>query len=155
MKAVLERAESLRLDLTAAIDRDASAFEAVIGAYKLPKDTPEQQDVRSHEVERATFGAAQVPLEVAGMAVEVMELAVQAVSSGNLNAISDGATGAALARAALTGAGYNVRINITGLQDQGAAQGLLVKLRELEGRAASLEERIRQELVHRGGMAEG
>jgi formiminotetrahydrofolate cyclodeaminase len=74
---------------------------------------------------------------------------------GNLNAISDGATGAALARAALTGAGYNVRINIAGLQDQGPAQKLLGKLRELEGRAARLEEQIRMELVQRGGMAEG
>jgi glutamate formiminotransferase/formiminotetrahydrofolate cyclodeaminase len=155
MKAVLERAESLRLDLTAAIDRDAAAFEAVMEAYKQPKETPEEKEARSRDVERATKGAAQVPLEVAGMAVEVMELAVLAASLGNLNAISDGATGAALARSALTGAGYNVRINITGLQDQGAAHELLEKLRKLEGRAVSLEERIRLELVSRGGMAEG
>jgi glutamate formiminotransferase/formiminotetrahydrofolate cyclodeaminase len=155
MKAVLEKAESLRLDLTTAIDRDAAAFEAVMEANKLPKNTSEQQEARSQEVERATLGAAQVPLEVADMAVEVMELAVLAVSLGNLNAISDGATGAALARAGLTGAGYNVRINITGLQDQGAAHDLLEKLRKLEGRATSLEERIRVELVRRGGMAEG
>ena len=96
--------------------------------------------------------AAQVPLEVAGKAVEVMELAARVVSGGNLNAISDGATGATMARAALTSAGYNVRINVTSLKDQATAQSLLMKLHDLETRAVAIEERIRADLIGRGGM---
>lgn len=152
MQSMLQQAEALRADLTAAIERDAAAFNAVMAAFKLPKDTPEQETTRQQAVEQATLHAAQVPLEVAGKAVQVIELALQAVRLGNLNAISDGATGGALARAALSGAGYNVRINLTGLQDPQARAGLLDELRQLEKQAAELEVQIRLTLVERGGM---
>jgi formiminotetrahydrofolate cyclodeaminase len=86
------------------------------------------------------------------MSVEVLELAAQVVEKGNLNAISDGATGAALARAALTGAGYNVRINLNSLSDQGPGGPLLAELGELERRATSVEAKIQAELSTRGGI---
>lgn len=152
MRALLERSETLRAELTTAIEEDAAAFNAVLEAFLLPKDNDAQKAARDQAVEKATLNAARVPLKVAGKAVEVMELAAQATSMGNLNAISDGATGGALARAALTGAGYNVRINVTSLKDEIAATALLNELRELENRAAEIETRIRQTLVERGGM---
>ncbi len=152
MRLVLERAEALRLELTAAVRRDALAFEALMAAIKLAKITPEEQALRLAAIESATQAAAQVPLEVAGQAVEVMELAAQAVEFGNLNAISDGASAAALAQAGLSSAGYNVRINVAGLQDQAAAQSFLVKLRGLEQRAETLQAGVRAQLTSRGGM---
>ena len=100
----------------------------------------------------ATLQAARVPLKVAEKSVEVMELAYQAASLGNLNAISDGATGSALARAALTGAGYNVRINVASLQNKSLGEPLLDELRQLDKRAAEIEAQIRQVLKDRGGM---
>ena len=96
--------------------------------------------------------AAQVPLETARLAVDVMELASRCVAVGNLNAISDGATGAALAHAALTGAGYNVRINVSSLNDKAKGDPLLAALKELERKAAAFEAQIHQDLVERGGM---
>ncbi len=69
-------------------------------------------------MEAATLGAAHVPLEVAAQGGGGAGAgAAGGRSCGNLNAISDAGTGAALARAALTGAGYNVRINVASLQD--------------------------------------
>lgn len=152
MRTVLERAETLRAALTSAIERDGVAFSAVLEAFMLPKETPKQQQVRDLAIAEATLNAAQVPLEVAGYAVEVMELALKAVSVGNLNAISDGATGAALAQAALTGAGYNVRINATSLKDKHEVDQLLEQLRQLETRAVKVDEQIRAQLVERGGL---
>ena len=152
MRQVLDRSEILRHELTKAITRDAAAFNAVLEAFMLPKDTPAQQAERDMAIDAVTLQAAQVPLEVAGMAVEVMELALQVAQSGNLNAISDGATGAALARAALTGAGYNVRINTQSLQDRSAAEALLESVRQLECRASEIETHIRADLTGRGGM---
>lgn len=152
MRQILERAETLRRQLTTAIEADAAAFEAVMAAFKLPKDTPEEAQKRQTAIESATFKAAQVPLEVARNAVEVMHLALQTVSLGNLNAISDAATAAALARAALTGAGYNVRINLASLKDEQAAQPLLEELDALEQRAGTLEAEIRATLSQRGGI---
>lgn len=152
MRAVLERAENLREELTKAVQEDALVFEAVMEALRLPKDSPEEQDTRRAAVQSATLGATQVPLRVAGKSVEVMELAEQVVSAGNKNAVSDGATGAALAQAALSGAGYNVHINSLSLDDQGVVQAILDELKKYETRAAEITERIRSELVERGGM---
>jgi glutamate formiminotransferase/formiminotetrahydrofolate cyclodeaminase len=152
MYALLERAEVLRADLTEAIQKDAKAFEAVMASYKLPKDTDEEAAARQQAIEAAMLNAAWVPLETARMAVEVMELCAQAVGIGNLNAISDGASGAALARASLTGAGYNVRINLASLNDASKGEGLLQEIRQLEHRADEIEASIRTHLVERGGM---
>lgn len=152
MQAALERAEALRRELTAAIDEDAAAFEAVMAAYKLPKDTPQADEQRADAIQSALLGASRVPLEVARKAVEVMRLAALVVEQGNLNAISDGATAAAQARAALTGAGYNVRINAASLQDQDEVRQMQEALNDLEVQAAAHEQAIRQALIQRGGM---
>jgi formiminotetrahydrofolate cyclodeaminase len=152
MKDILEQAESLRADLTAAVDQDAAAFDAVMSAFRLPKDTPEEQLARSEAIEKATFEAALVPLDVARKVVQVLKLAVDVVEQGNLNAISDGATAAAQARAALVGAGYNVRINLISLKDQNVGRPLLEELQELEALAVTYEAQLRNFLQERGGI---
>lgn len=152
MQAVLSRAEALRAILQHAVVQDAEAFKVVMEAYRLPKDTPEQQAGRSEAIETAMLEAAQAPLAVAGMAVEVLELASQVIEAGNLNAISDGASGAAMARAALNGAGLNVRINVNSLENPQHGQPLVKQLESLEERAVQLEAAIRQELQARGGL---
>jgi len=153
MWALIDRAEEIRKTLTQAVDRDAAGFEALMAAMKLPKETSEQQAIRTEMIEKATIGAAKVPLEVARCSVTVMELALEATTIGNLNAISDAGSGAALAHAALISAGYNVRINVQGLSDPQKAEPFLSTLKELEGRAQTLDGEIKQTLVVRGGMA--
>jgi glutamate formiminotransferase / formiminotetrahydrofolate cyclodeaminase len=76
MQAIRVMAESLRKELTQYVEDDASAFEAVMGAFKLPKDTEEQQSIRSAAIIHATINAANVPLHVCEDAVKVMELAL-------------------------------------------------------------------------------
>jgi glutamate formiminotransferase/formiminotetrahydrofolate cyclodeaminase len=152
MKAILKRAESLRLSLTAAVDDDALAFEAVMQAFKLPKGTTEEEEKREQAIVQATLQAALVPLGVARQTVEVLELAVEVVATGNLNAISDGASGAAQARAALDGAGYNVRINALNLKDRSKTDPLLKELSELQRKADTLKKKLQLELKERGGM---
>ncbi len=152
-ESIRAEAEALRVSLTAAVAEDAAAFDAVMAAFKLPKDSETQAKLRQDEIEKATLQAARVPLKVAGMAARVIELAAQIVALGNLNAISDGASGAAMARAALTAAGYNVRINLNSLQDKAAAAGLLEALKTFEARANAAEGQIRLSLETRGGIA--
>ncbi|HNZ13143.1 MAG TPA: glutamate formimidoyltransferase [Anaerolineaceae bacterium] len=152
MWALIEQAETLRAELTAAVDEDAAAFEAVMAAFKLPKDTEEQQAARNAAVQQATFAAAQVPLTVARRAVQVMDLALQAAQLGNLNAISDAGSAVALGRAALTGAGMNVRINLLGLDDQTPGAPLLLEMAELEHRANRIESELRLALKERAGL---
>ncbi|MBE3040165.1 MAG: cyclodeaminase/cyclohydrolase family protein, partial [Chloroflexi bacterium] len=153
MTEILNQAERLRRELTAAVDEDSAAFEGVLASFKLPKDTPEQEKVRAEAIEKATLHAAQVPLTVAQKSVSVMALAERAVTLGNLNAISDGASAAAMARAALTSAGYNVRINLAGLADKAAGDTLLSQLRTLEGKAVKLEKDVQKSIQKRGGFS--
>ena len=154
MNEILNQAERLRRELTAAVEEDSAAFEGVMAAFKLPKETPAQEKVRLEAIEKATLQAAQVPLTVAQKAFGVMALAERAVAIGNLNAISDGASAAAMAHAALTSAGYNVRININGLTDKTAGDALLSQLHTLEGKAARLEKEVHKSVQERGGMAQ-
>lgn len=152
MQEILSRAEALRSSLADAVEQDAEAFRGVMAAFQLPKNTPQEQETRAAAIESATLRAIHVPLEVARQAVEVMGLAVEAVCEGNLNAISDAATAAALAQAALTGAGFNVRINVISLKECSKGQAWLDEQLALEARAAELFAQVRQALIERGGM---
>jgi glutamate formiminotransferase/formiminotetrahydrofolate cyclodeaminase len=152
MQAIRVVAENLRKELTQAVDDDASAFEAVMGAYRLSKENEELAAVRSSAIVTATLNAAHVPLHVAEDVVKVMELGLKCVRKGNLSAISDAMSGFAMCRAALTAAGYNVRININSLEDKSAGEKMLAELKELEAKADDLEKEIRQVMTERGGI---
>lgn len=152
MRAILAEAATLRQELSRAVAEDAAAFEAVMAAFKLPKETPEQEATRLAAIESATLNAARVPLENARRAVRVIELCARLAEVGNLNAISDAASGAAMARAALTSAGYNVRINLLDLQKKESGEAMLFELEAIEERAAKLESQIRQILNQRAGL---
>jgi glutamate formiminotransferase / formiminotetrahydrofolate cyclodeaminase len=152
MNEILNQAERLRRDLTQAVEEDSAAFSGVLAAFKLPHESEEQQAQRHAAIEQASLHAAQVPLAVAQKAVTVMALAERCATLGNLNAISDAASAAALAQAALTSAGYNVHININGLSDKTAGDIPLSQLQALEARARRLEREVRKTLAERGGI---
>jgi formiminotetrahydrofolate cyclodeaminase len=82
-----------------------------------------------------------------------MELAALCARDGNLNAISDAMSASALARAALTAAGYNVRINLNSLEDKEAGETMLQELRDLEKKADKIEKEIRKTMEERGGVS--
>jgi len=153
MWSVIDQAEALRAELTSSVEKDSAAFMDVMAAFKLPKDTPEQETSRNQAIEAATLVASQVPLEVARKAVQILELVAFVVQHGNVNTLSDGGSGAALARAALTGAGMNVRINAKTLRNQVAAQALIDELRDLETKTNQIEAHILAFIEERGGFA--
>ena len=153
MQAVLVQAEELRKALTNAVKDDSSAFEAVMEALKLPKVTEEEQKARQAAIKIATLNAAHVPLDTAAHSVKVMELAEVCARHGNLNAISDAMSAFALGRAAITAAGYNVRINLNSLDDKSAGENMLKELRGLEKKADKIETEIRKTMEERGGVS--
>jgi glutamate formiminotransferase / formiminotetrahydrofolate cyclodeaminase len=158
MWQILDRAEALRKQLNSAVEEDAAAFDQLMLAMKMPKDTDEQISSRKAAITAATLHAAEVPLKVAGQSVEVLELAVEVAGKGVLNAISDGGCAAAHAQAALVSAGLNVRINLLDMlgkqdgPDEPEARRMLDELKTLESQAAALQERVRNILVERGGF---
>jgi glutamate formiminotransferase / formiminotetrahydrofolate cyclodeaminase len=148
MQSVVERADKLRAGLTAAVQEDAAAFEAVMEAYKLPKESEEQQTTRAEAVEQAYVHAADVPLRVARDAVATLALAALVAEKGNVNALSDAGSAAYLARAALTGAALNVRANAKEIKDSEMSAAWLKELSGLEARAnealAAIERTLRE-----------
>jgi glutamate formiminotransferase/formiminotetrahydrofolate cyclodeaminase len=148
MKNILKEAESLRIELRDAVDQDAEAFNKVMAAYKISKSDTN----REAAIQDATLGAAQVPLKVAGNALGVMRLALAAARSGNLNAISDAGSAVNLAFASLNSAAYNVRINLSGIEDTKKTQKLLKEIERIEEQGWQFMEGIKDVLTERGGM---
>jgi len=135
LEIVLEESEELRDTLTSAVEEDAAAFKALMEAYRLPADNPG----RSQSIQQATLLAARVPLKVMRDSLRVMSLALEVAKHGNLNAITDAATGLDLAHGALKSASYNVRINIQDLDDQKKKQSMSSELDELEKEAEHIQ----------------
>jgi glutamate formiminotransferase/formiminotetrahydrofolate cyclodeaminase len=152
MQAIRVMAESLRQDLTQAVDDDAASFEVLMATFKLSKDTDDQKSTRSAAIAQATLNAAHIPLHVAEDVVKVMELALKCAKDANLNAISDSMSGFAMSRAALTAAGFNVKININSLEDKSAGDRMLKELAALEKQADKLEKEILAVMKERGGI---
>jgi glutamate formiminotransferase/formiminotetrahydrofolate cyclodeaminase len=100
----------------------------------------------------ASINAAVVPLYVGRQALQILQLALKAAELGNINAISDAASAAALAQAALEGAGLNVRINLLGIEKEAEPDRMLYELMTLENQAARLKETLRVVLNNRGGL---
>ena len=154
MLAILDEADVLRSQLTVAVEEDAAAYDKVMAAFRLPKESEEEKAVRTEAINKATIHAAEVPLETARKSVRIIELASQVAQLGNLNAITDAATGASLAQAALTGAGYNVRINILDLVGMDA-ELLVNQLEQLEKQATEFNQQLRTTLEERGSLSFG
>ena len=152
MKAILSRSEALRASMTAAVQKDANAFIDYMKALKLPKETEQEQQVRKNALIEASFHAAEIPLEVANTALEVLDLAVEVVRLGNKNAITDAATAGVLARAALSGAGMNVRINLMGMEAEPKARTMLDRLATIEENALDHENNLRNVLQERSNL---
>ncbi|MFZ6027024.1 MAG: glutamate formimidoyltransferase [Chloroflexota bacterium] len=153
MQEVIEQAEALRHELTLAEARDAAAYEAVMAAMRLPKDTPDHERFRSEAIQAATLNATQAPLEVVRQAVDVMELALEVVTYGNVNAVSDGGVAGGLARAAIDGAALNVRINLQSLDDAAVKDAIVAQLETSQAEVSALEHQICQNLQQRGGVS--
>ncbi len=115
MKEALEKAESLRLELTRLIDEDANAFDGFMEALKLPKGTDEEKAERRAAMQRALVDAATVPLVVMEKCVRVIDVAATAADLGNVNAVSDAGVAALVARAGTHAARLNVLINLGGI----------------------------------------
>ncbi len=118
MKRLVAQTETLRARLQGLIDKDTHAFNLVMDALAMPKDTDEQKQKRTAAVESATKEATMVPLEVMETCQALVRLCGEIARKGNTSALSDAGVSALLTAAACRGAYYNVRINLSGLQDQ-------------------------------------
>lgn len=142
MRALIKRAAGLRHALTDAIDRDAEAYDSVMSAYRLPKNSAAEKLRRQAAVQAALKQAARVPLEVAKDALAILGFVETAVKKGNPNAVTDGAVGALLARTAALAALYNVKTNLLLIKDRAFVEKLSSEAAQLETQVNNLERRV-------------
>jgi formiminotetrahydrofolate cyclodeaminase len=131
MKDILAKAEALRRNLTGMIEDDAKAFDMVMGAYGMPKETDADRAARDKAIQAALKQATDVPLACARAAREVIDLAAVASDKGNLNVISDAGVAVLAAYAALRSAALNVLTNVRMMTDRAFAEARLKELNEL------------------------
>ena len=124
------KAHQLKDELLALVDEDTAAFNKVMDAFGLPKESAEEKSARSAAIEQATKYAAEIPLKVMEMASRSYELLSEMAEKGNPTSISDVGVGALATRACIGGAALNVRINLAGLKDEKFKSALLKKLQQ-------------------------
>jgi glutamate formiminotransferase/formiminotetrahydrofolate cyclodeaminase len=142
VRDVLAELMPLRARLERAASEDAASFKRVMEVRRLPQSTEDERVARASRVEEALKGAATVPLEVAGVAVQVLGLLETLAEIGNPNALSDAATGAQLSLAATASARYNVLVNTAEIEDEEFAFEHRSRARDLLERAGEITARV-------------
>ena len=129
-------------EFTQDIDKDSDAYHAVFSAFQLPKETEEEKTVRKQKIQEATKIAAEVPLEVARKAFQLMDLIQIVATTGNQNAVTDACVAMMCARTAVLGALLNVRINLSSIQDAEFVEKLTTEAGQLEKEAIEKETQL-------------
>lgn len=124
------------------IDKDASSFDGVMKAFKLPKETDEEKAARTAAIQDGYKEAIAVPLAVAKACAELFDMIEAVVVKGNQNALSDGLVAAMTARTAVLGALYNVKINLGSVKDAVYVEKITAEVAALEKLAVAREAEI-------------
>ena len=137
-----DKGQKIQAELMTLVDEDTEAFNRIMEAFGLPKKTEEEKAARSAAIQAATLFATQVPLHTMQASFKVFELCKAMAEEGNPNSVSDAGVGVLAARAAVLGAGLNVKINASGLKDRETADKLVGETNELIKKANELEAEI-------------
>ncbi len=113
-----EKGKYFHNELLNCVDEDTQAFNQIISAFELPKETEQQKAKRNEAIQEATKNAIEVPLKVMQLANDSMKILKAMAETGNPNSVSDAGVGALCARTAVEGAFLNVKINAAGLKDK-------------------------------------
>ncbi len=142
IETLVEQSEQARAALESLLQQDTVAYDGVIAAYRLPKDTAEQQAARAAAVQAGLVVAADVPLEICRVGVRVCRLAKTAAELGNPQAVTDAGIGALLGEAAVQGGALNVKINLASIKDEEYVRATAAELQGLLAEAASLRAEV-------------
>ncbi|WP_243174579.1 cyclodeaminase/cyclohydrolase family protein [Desulfofundulus sp. TPOSR] len=143
MRLILDEAAKLMENLGAAVDEDARAFNRVMEAYRMPKQTGREKEERSLAIQQALQAAALHPLKVAGECLKVLHHCREAVASGNPNALSDAGVASLMAYSGLVGALFNVATNLGGIKDTEFKKKVSAEMKGLMDEAAQVLAEVR------------
>jgi glutamate formiminotransferase/formiminotetrahydrofolate cyclodeaminase len=136
------KAQQLKDELLSLVDGDTNAFNKVMDAFALPKNSPEEKTARTAAIENATKRAAEVPLRVMETAAKSYELLSEMAGNGNPASVSDVGVGALATRACIEGAAMNVRINLGQLKDKKFRSRLQKRVQKVSADSEALFRKI-------------
>jgi len=112
VKELLDQGYKIIDELKALVDKDAEVFEPLSKAYGMPKDTPEQAELKAKTLEECSIVACSVPLEIMRKAYAGIKIHERMGQIGSRLAISDVGCGVVFMKAALISGYLNVLINL-------------------------------------------
>ncbi len=130
-----DKGQELMANLLHLVDEDTEAFNRIMAAFGMPKATDDDKAARSAAIQDATLYATQVPLRTMQESFKAFEICRAMAETGNPNSVSDAGVGALAVRAAVLGAGLNVKINAASLKDRETADKLVAQANELIAKA--------------------
>ena len=136
LSAAIAELETRARDLADAMDRDAASYDAVLAAFKMPKEGAEELQRRNAAIESATRGATEVPMGVAEAAADLLERLRQLEGITPASMASDLRVGKLMATAAANGALANVQINLETLSDSAYISKMNLRVAAVEARLA-------------------
>jgi len=143
LEPIADRLDEARRRLLELVDEDTKAFDAVLSARRLPKESDADKEVRQRAIDAASVLAATVPMQTAFFAHEALKAAPVVLEKGNPNAVSDAWVAALLLRSAALGALANVRINLPGVPDPELSRGFREDAADLEKKVEEALEKTR------------
>ncbi|MGI9088499.1 MAG: glutamate formimidoyltransferase [Chthoniobacterales bacterium] len=138
------QAQGLKDELLFLVDEDTAAFNKVMAAFGLPKESAEEKAARTKAIQSANQYAAEIPLRVMETSTRSYKILGEMAEQGNPASISDVGVGLLATRACIEGAAMNVRINLAGLQDETVKTELSARLRKTIDESETEFRRINQ-----------
>ena len=142
MVDLLTKSEALRGQLAELLEADTQVYGRVMAAYRRPRKTPEQKQVREAAMQTALKEAAEVPLAIAECCAQIVDLALPAAEMGNQWAVSDAGAGVLLAEASMRAVLLNVYINLSSIKDEDYAQRTLARIATVTAGKDETKERV-------------
>ncbi|WP_297519172.1 cyclodeaminase/cyclohydrolase family protein [uncultured Clostridium sp.] len=128
----VEEAKGFYMEALKFAKKDGNAFNALMGTYKLPKETDEEKKRRTHEIEKKTLECMIVPLSLAEESLSFYKNIMFAAEKGNKNLVSDAAIAAIMLHAAIESSIINVKVNLNFIKDADIQKSVGNKLRIIE-----------------------
>lgn len=144
-----EKGKLIQNELLRLVDEDTDAFNMIMKAFGMPKNTDDEKKERKEAIEEATKNAILVPFKVMEVAFGAYELIEEMVKEGNPNSVTDAGVGAMAVRSCIKGAYLNVCVNTAGLEDRKFGEDIKAKAAVINARSEKQEKEIVDKVLNR------
>ncbi|MFN8577833.1 MAG: glutamate formimidoyltransferase [Candidatus Sericytochromatia bacterium] len=142
MSEIAYQSQIIKDKLLFLVDEDTRAFNKVMDAFALAKNTEQEKQIRKDAIENANKYAAEIPLKVMETAFESFSFIKEMVENGNPNSITDAGVGALCVKSCIHGAYLNVKVNVSGISDKNFTENLMSKANKILENSKTLEKEI-------------